>query len=357
MQTPIVSGSSNMNSSHLVNAMDKIASGVPVTVSVPFFQYGENNHIEYKGVNISVESLQEKIMQYSFQLVRTKSEQGLSSIALETRGILNIIMSAIKQKKHGDGDGDGGDGDGDGGDGAGDGDDDEYKKCIDMGVIMFKILAHTRDIVGGKGEYMLFYVMLLEWAKIDFRFFDFVIESLVYNNHGLECNDSENDGKNETNYKKQHPLGSWKDMKYFLTYMKEQSLDNSNYSLSYNVEGNSQLYPRLVNKIVTLINEQLRIDTATLENGGTSFSLVARWVPREKSKKFGWLYYYLAINYSQHQIPSDYSHQSYERAVNRAFMIYRKVISALNKKLDTTQIKQCDKKWAEIIRLTGISAD
>ena len=339
MQTPIVSGSSNMNSSHLVNAMDKIASGmsvsVPVPVYVPFCQYGENNHIEYKGVNISVESLQEKIMQYSFQLVRTKSEQGLSSIALETRGILNIIMSAIKKKKHGDGDGDG------------DGDD-EYKKCIDMGVIMFKILAHTRDIVGGKGEYMLFYVMLLEWAKIDFRFFDFVIESLVYNNHGLECNDSENDGKNETNYKKQHPLGSWKDMKYFLTYMKEQSLDNSNYSLSYNVEGNSQLYPRLVNKIVNLINEQLRIDTATLENGGTSFSLVARWIPREKSKKFGWLYYYLAINYSQHQIPSDASHPSYERAVNRAFMIYRKVISALNKKLDTTQIKQCDKKWAEI---------
>ena len=337
MQTPFDSSSSIMNSSHLVNAMDKIASGmsvsVPVPVPVPFCQYGENNHIEYKGVNISVESLQEKIMQFSFQLVRTKSEQGLSSIALETRGILNMIMNVIKQKKHGDGDGDG---------------DDEYKKCIDMGVIMFKILAHTRDIVGGKGEYMLFYVMLLEWAKIDFRFFDFVIESLVYNNHGLECNDSENDGKNETNYKKQHPLGSWKDMKYFLTYMKEQLLDNSNYSLSYNVEGNSQLYPRLVNKIVNLINKQLRIDTATLENGGTSFSLVARWIPREKSKKFGWLYYYLAMNYSQHQIPSDTSHPSYERAVNRAFMIYRKVISALNKKLDTTQIKQCDKKWAEI---------
>jgi hypothetical protein len=89
-------------------------------------------------------------------------------------------------------------------------------------------------------------------------------------------------------------------------------------------------------------------DVSISTNGGTSFSLVARWVPREKSKKFGWLYYYLATNYSQHQIPSDSSHPSYERAVNRAFMIYRKVISAINKKLDTTQIKQCDGKWSEI---------
>ena len=47
---------------------------------------------------------------------------------------------------------------------------DDYNKCIDMGVIMFKLLAQTRDIISGKGEYMLFYVMLLEWAKVDFRF-------------------------------------------------------------------------------------------------------------------------------------------------------------------------------------------
>jgi len=334
MQSPSISSSSNQNP--LVNALDKIASCVPVSVvaSIPLCQYGENNHVEYKGVDISVESLQEKILQFSFQLVRTNSEQGLSSVALETRGILNTIMRVIKQKKHGGGD-DGGGGDSD----------DEYKKCIDMGVIMFRLLAQTRDIVGGKGEYMLFYVMLLEWAKVDFRFFEFVIESLVYDNRGLECSDSDNDGKENMHHKKQHPLGSWKDMKYFLTYMKEQLLGQETVT---ETKYNSQLYSKFVTKIVNLINEQLRIDAANFEKGETSFSLVARWIPREKSKKFGWLYYYLAMNYSQHQIPSDTSHPSYERAVNRAFMIYRKVISAINKKLDTTQIKQCDKKWAEI---------
>ena len=316
MQSSAMSAPSNAHP--FIKALDDIAS----KTSAPDYQYGKNNHVEYKGVTTSLATLQEKVMQFSFQLVRTSSETGLSVVAKDTREILNIIMSEIKTA---------------------DKSSDDYKRCIDMGVIMFKLLAQTRDIICGKGEYMLFYVMLLEWAKVDFRFFEYVIETLVYDTQDTE--DTQDTGNAKS---KQHPLGSWKDMKYFLTYMKEQSLDNSNYSLSYNVEGNSQLYPRLVNKIVNLINEQLRIDAASLENGGTSFSLVARWVPREKSKKFGWLYYYLATNYSQHQIPSDYSHQSYERAVNRAFMIYRKVISAINKKLDTTQVKQCDGKWSEI---------
>ena len=325
MQSSDLSDSSNTSitsvdtrGNPIIRALDDIA----YEASMSDYQYGKNNHLEYKSVDTSLVKLQEKVMQFSFQLVRTSSELSLSSVAEETREILNIIMNGIKTFDKGS---------------------DDYSKCIDMGVIMFKLLAQTRDIIGGKGEYMLFYVMLLEWAKVDFRFFEYVIETLVYDTQDSADSTDTGDAKS-----KQHPLGSWKDMKYFLTYMKEQSLGSSNDSSNYNVEGNSQLYPRLVNKIVNLINEQLRIDAASLENGGTSFSLVARWVPREKSKKFGWLYYYLATNYSQHQIPSDYSHQSYERAVNRAFMIYRKVISAINKKLDTTQVKQCGGKWSEI---------
>jgi len=230
---------------------------------------------------------------------------------------------------------------------------DDYNKCIDMGIVMFKLLAQTRDIICGKGEYALFYVMLLEWAKIDFRFFEYVIETLVYdmgyekdegNGMGDE-GDGNGMGDDSSTSSKRHPLGSWKDMKYFLTYMKGQMLNSS---VENEKQKNSELYTRFVNKIVDLINAQLRIDAQELQNNGTRFSLVARWIPREKSKKFGWLYYYLAMNYSQHQIPHDATHPSYERAVNRAFMIYRKIISALNKKLDTTQVKQCNGKWSEI---------
>jgi hypothetical protein len=210
---------------------------------------------------------------------------------------------------------------------------------INMGVTMFKLLAHTRDIVSGKGEYMLFYVMLLEWAKIDILFFDFVIKSLVY----------DWTGGGEDNNNRAHPLGSWKDMKYFLTFMKNCLIDDETiWNDIEKMSMNNALYSQLVNKMVALINEQLRIDSTNLSQPGSSFSLVARWIPREKSKKFGWMYYYLAMNYSQHQIPSDQTHPSYERAVTRAFMIYRKLISEVNRRIDTTQIKQCDHRWAEI---------
>jgi len=319
----------------VIKALDTIASNasnVSNASNSPLvgYQYGENNHLEYKSVGISLATLQEKIMQFSFQLVRTTSDTGFLTVAKETRDILTIIMNGIRTLDKGSND---------------------YNKCIDMGFIMFKLMAQTRDIICGKGEYALFYVMLLEWSKIDFRFFEYVIETLVYDVGGAEDvvdAGDEGDGNGMCDTKsKQHPLGSWKDMKYFLTYMKGQLIDGL-VENEEEKENNSKLFSRLVDKVVCLINEQLRIDAQELQNNGSRFSLVARWIPREKSKKFGWLYYYLAMNYSQHQIPHDTTHPSYERAVNRAFMVYRKIISALNKKLDTTQVKQCDGKWAEI---------
>ena len=315
-----------------VNKSSSASAAAPVS---PCYQYGENNHIEYKAsasTSASASTLQEKIMQFYFQLVRTSDASMIQCIAKDTRNILSAIMSGISKSS-----------------------DvniasDEYKTYMDMGVIMFKILAHTRDIVGGKGEYMLFYVMLIEWAKIDFQFFDFMIRALVYDAMAVAAN-------TEFNSRQKHPLGSWKDMKYFLTYMKAElidsaqphSQDHKDHKDHKDHQSQCDLYSRCVNTIVLLINEQLRTDYAIYSQHRTdSISLVAKWIPREKSKKFGWLYYYLTMNYFQHEIPSDQSHPSYERAVNRAFMNYRKMISALNKQLDTTQVKMCDKTWSEI---------
>jgi len=284
------------------------------------YQYGENNHVEYSKADVS--KLQERILQFQFQLVRTTGNS-LTKIEYETREILNTIFTGIRNAKS----------------------DEDKNGFVSMGVIMFKLLAHTRDIVAGKGEYMLFYAMLLEWTRIDIRFFEFVIKSLVYEN-GDESGDGDGGGGGE-NKKTSHPLGSWKDMKYFLTFLKQRLIDDGT-----NDETSKTLYKSCVDVVVHLINEQLRIDETTMcdtrEHMSGSFSLVAKWVPREKSKKFGWLYYYLAIDYLNHQIPSDTTHPSYERAVSRAFMVYRKLLSGINKRLDTTQVKQCSKQWAQI---------
>ena len=349
---------SSTSASALISALDKMQptswSTYATSASFTGHQYGENNHIEYKAVDIdmsssnsnvsvSTDTLQEKIMQFHFQLVRTSDPNMIQCIAKYTRYILSAIMSGISKNSDNNLVSD------------------EYKTYIDMGVIMFKILAHTRDIVSGKGEYMLFYVMLIEWAKLDFRFFDFMIRSLVYDTSTTGAADS------HSHSHPKHPLGSWKDMKYFLTYMKAELIDSVQpqphsqpqvFQDYKDIQNQRDLYSKCVNTIVLLINEQLHADYALyIQHRTDSISLVAKWIPREKSKKFGWLYYYLTMNYFQHEIPSDQTHPSYERAVNRAFMNYRKMISALNKQLDTTQVKMCDKIWSEIdfSRVTSIT--
>jgi hypothetical protein len=307
------------SSNPLIGALDAMSNSNKSLHSQ--YQYGENNHIEYSKVDVS--NLKERILQFQFQLVRASGS--VINVQHETREILNTIFTGIRSAES----------------------EEDKNGFVSMGVIMFKLLAYTRDIVAGKGEYMLFYAMLVEWTRVDIRFFEFVIKSLVYENgddsgDGGHCEDTQKQNK-----KTSHPLGSWKDMKYFLTFLKQQIIDHGS-----NDTTSTKLYNSCVDVVVRLINEQLRIDEITLrdthENMCGSFSLAARWVPREKSKKFGWLYYHLAIDFLKHQIPSDTTHPSYERAVNRAFMVYRKLLSTINKRLDTTQVKQCAKQWAEI---------
>jgi len=312
------------SSNPLIGALDAMSD---INKSIKSqYQYGENNHVEYSKVDVS--NLQERILQFQFQLVRTTGDS-LSKIEYETREILNTIFTGIRNAKN----------------------EEDKNGFVSMGVIMFKLLAYTRDIVAGKGEYMLFYAMLIEWTRIDIRFFEFVIKSLVYENgdDSGDVDDSAVDGvENKARHKKNaHPLGSWKDMKYFLTFLKKRFIDDDGKDAI-----SIHLYNSCVEVVVHLINEQLRIDETmmrdTHEDACGSFSLVAKWIPREKSKKFGWLYYHLAIDFLKHQIPSDTTHPSYERAVNRAFMVYRKLLSTINKRLDTTQVKQCAKQWEEI---------
>jgi uncharacterized protein len=84
-----------------------------------------------------------------------------------------------------------------------------------------------------------------------------------------------------------------------------------------------------------------------MEDSHYNISLVAKWIPRE-NKKFGWLFYKLAesyfANYMRH---AKYSEQQ-RLARRKCYMDYRRIVSALNKKLDTLQIKQCGNNWSKI---------
>jgi hypothetical protein len=174
-----------------------------------------------------------------------------------------------------------------------------YQELI---VTLYKLIGQTRDIIDGKGEYQLSYRLLIEWYNFYPESSKFMINCFVNNEYG-------------------HPYGSWKDIR----------------CIADMCDDIDRRHP-LIEYCVHLINEQVRKDL----HGGTQISLVSKWIPREKSK-YRWFYERLAEDYFKEYmvVPS-------ERASNKCYTHYRKLISSLNKQLDTVQIKQCAKEWSTI---------
>ena len=68
---------------------------------------------------------------------------------------------------------------------------------------LYKLIAQTRDIIKGKGEYNLSYMLLSEWLLLGDEYIPDIYKVL----------DLFVDIENE------HPYGSWKDLKYFCHYI------------------------------------------------------------------------------------------------------------------------------------------
>jgi hypothetical protein len=251
----------------LINALDNFTPS----------QLGEKGHNEYTWSN----NIYEKILQLSFQLTRTNSEK-INELAMQTNIILKQLIhhyeNAIITK-------------------------DIY---IEYMSIMYKMIGQTRDIISGKGEYTLSYMLLNVW----FNYFP-ELAKFAYKHFFIPLENTENT----------HPYGSWKDFKYMYNYKPECELNN------YGIQ---------------LVNEQVRKDM-----NSDNPSLVAKWIPREKSK-FSDLFTLLALDYFSEYIKTAKDRDSLKRSINKAKMDYRKIISKLNKRLQTVQINQCGKNWANI---------
>jgi len=265
-------------------------------------QYGENGHIEYSWINV----FQEKVMQLSFQLVRTKCDYQKKLLQKKYSELLNVAFySPIIEQEH---------------------------RAFHIS-ILFRLMLHTRDIVCGKGEYTLFYILLGEWVKLGTQ--RLTSESTMINSlaeHALMSTVFLGGYDNA--------YGSWKDMKYFLHYL--YSVDG--------ITGPRRKLP-IFKSVISCMVLQLKQDTETDKP-----SLLAKWIPREKSKKFGWLAKYIACEYYSDWFVNnndptkllDPHYDSKGMAGRKCLTHYRKLIASLNKKLGTIQINQCNGTWAEI---------
>jgi len=257
---------------------------------------GENGHVELDWSN----DIQEKIVQFDFQCVRTNSA-GISNLA----SILDDILLQLTTRTYKT--------------------DDEKVKRNTCLTTLFKIIGKTRDINGGKGEYTLAYMMIWVWYNHFPILAKVAIQLFVMDPHILNEEDES-----------QEPYGSWKDIKYFCKYVMDNGGDMSHPLIQFCIEG---------------INMTLRSDNYNYNSdadGSKNISLVAKWVPREESGKFGFLYEALAVNYFHEFIATAKTETSIWKAVKKCKAQYRMLCSKLNRHLDTVQIKQTAKNWAEI---------
>lgn len=186
-------------------------------------------------------------------------------------------------------------------------------KAVPVLTILYQTIAHTRDILNGKGEYQNAYIQLFAWSQIFPELAKRALETFVLPNGA------------------QSPYGSWKDIKYLCQYCRTQV---------------KSTYHPLIQHSIQLMNQQLWMDSTQTETD--NLSLVAKWVPREHSK-YGWLFNLLAKDYfSSCYFEKATTPESYQRAEKKAKMNYRKLIANLNRRIDTVQIKQCANDWTKI---------
>ena len=270
-------------------------------------QVGENDHIEYAWAN----DIKEKIVQFDFQCTRTNT-----GVLVNLSTILDNLLQTLSVKNCNN--------------------PTHEAERKDLLIILYKMIGKTRDIEGGKGEYSIAYMMIWTWFKhfpdlaaIALALFVFppkrlldVVSPDVYGSAPVSD---------------QIPYGSWKDIKYFCQYIRDQ--------------GAPETHP-LIHQCVCFINSQLSADrelyySTVVDN--LTISLVSKWIPREKSK-FGWMYSQLACGFYPEYMNSVKPNDTVTRtkAINKCKTEYRTLCSRLNRHLDTVQIKQCAKSWSTI---------
>lgn len=255
-------------------------------------QRGENGHEEYGWSKMT----EELMVQLQFQLVREKNPEKLVDLEKIQRQILKQLVSQVEVGEL------------------------TIYRFQELLTMNYKMVAYTRDIYCGKGEQQLAFLLILVW----YDYYPSLAKKM------LNC-------FFEIDHNQDKPFGSWKDMKYFCDYCLSCGL--------------SKEHP-LVKHVFELTIERLKKDVSLQKSNSftpnsNKISLVSKWIPREKSK-FSWIFHELSFLYFEHYLETPKDYEATERAITKCNTDFRKLLSFLNKRLDTVQIKQCAKEWKDI---------
>jgi hypothetical protein len=187
--------------------------------------------------------------------------------------------------------------------------------------LLYRLIAHTRDINTGMGQRDLTYAMLCVWYRHypveTIKALRFIVTSIG--------------------------VGSWADIKYLCGYVRRMKdpnadaiIDSAIGIMNYQLNQDRIAWNNALGNYMQL--KKTNPNTLVPRPSGRDFmSFAAKWTPREKSC-FGWLFELMILQWSQ-MFGSG-------RSVDKKS--YRKMVSMLNRELETVQIKQCAGKWSDI---------
>ena len=263
--------------------------------SMQDMQLGENGTLEHGWSK----NIQELITQFQFQLVRSPNMKNLEEKYQEV--LAHVFIPLL----------------------------DGTDTNLDYLRTIYKLIGYTRDIVAGKGEYQLSYMLISGLYKFSQK-----PEAEQYKYKIVAMATSALDSLVKLD-NAEHPYGSWKDLKYFCNYHIEPA--------NRDEDSLKRLNDPLFNRALELYCGQLKCD----ENAPVK-TLAARWVPREKSAKFGWLAVPLAKHYYRDWISESLTPSQYSAAKRKCLTHFRKIVAKINHELKTPQINQCGGTWSEI---------
>lgn len=189
----------------------------------------------------------------------------------------------------------------------------------------YRFIGFARDSYKGIGEKTLSYAILCSFFHVFPTLGIYALHCLV---------------KPSSTIATQYYFGCWKDMKQLCYYVYEHSSKGANHPILY--------------YIIRLLNNQLSKDLETWKYSSQCLSKkhisnVAKYIPREKANN-RWLYDKLAIDWIEQKKPyilnTAATDASYNKALLKSKRIYRKVVSFLNKCLDTSEISFCEHSFS-----------
>jgi len=204
--------------------------------------------------------------------------------------------------------------------------------------ILYKMIGYVRDFRCGKGERDLAYRMI--WVLYGY-FPDLAVEMLHLCVRGIipkkehlyvtTIMDARTEDYSE------YPFGCWKDVKYFCELVYDRN-DNEDHPL--------------ITICMTMLNQELYNDyckspdakiSLACKSSDAKISLACKWVPREGSR-CSWLFEKMALQWVSKLYPRIAKYST----PTKCFMMYRKVLAALNRRTNIAQVNMCEGTWSSI---------